>query len=304
MSQGGFQTSTQTLAPPAVVGQRASQNPVAMYDAGPGALIAGSLGLTVGRAAWVDPNLMQVNNFGFGPIAGMIANEVQGLNTVYLDPAGLGIPAGFGVTVFTNIDLWVVNDGAVQALPGDTVYARFADGKLTTVAEDAEVTGSIAAGTFSVTGKIDDNVMTVTAVGSGTVRNGAAVSGSGVASGTKVVKQLSGTAGGVGTYEVNIGNQAVVSTTLSGTFGVLTVTAVADGVLTLGSILSGTGVSDGTQITQFLTGTGGTGTYVVNLTQTAGSTTITAANSVATKWKVVAPALPAELMKISAWPLG
>ncbi|MBM7047590.1 hypothetical protein [Rhizobium lusitanum] len=56
---------------------------------------------------------------------------------------------------------------------------------------------------------------------------------------------------------------------------VLTVTAVGNGVVALGQVLSGTGVTAGTTITGFGTGTGGTGTYTVSTSQTVSSTTIT-----------------------------
>ena len=66
---------------------------------------------------------------------------------------------------------------------------------------------------------------------------------------------------------------AVVTGDISGT--TLTVSAVTNGVLAVGSILSGTGVTAGTYITAMGTGTGGTGTYTVSASQTVASTTIT-----------------------------
>jgi len=61
---------------------------------------------------------------------------------------------------------------------------------------------------------------------------------------------------------------------ISGT--TLTVTAVASGTVTVGQVLSGTGITSGTLITALGTGTGGNGTYTVQTSQTASSTTITA----------------------------
>lgn len=64
------------------------------------------------------------------------------------------------------------------------------------------------------------------------------------------------------------------------TGNVLTVTGINSGALAQGQTLSGTGITAGTKITQFLTGAGGnineTGTYQVNISQTVASTTITA----------------------------
>jgi hypothetical protein len=143
------------------------------------------------------------------------------------------------------------------------------------LASAASVTGSIAAGTFSVTGSIAGNILTVTGITSGTIEIGAAITGTGVAANTVISNQISGTPGGIGAYAVN-NAQIVSSTTISGTFGTLTVTAVGSGALAVGQVLSGTGVTAGTTITQLGTGTGGNGTYFVNLTQTTASTTITA----------------------------
>jgi hypothetical protein len=58
--------------------------------------------------------------------------------------------------------------------------------------------------------------------------------------------------------------------------GTLTITAVLQGdPITIGSFVNGTGVTAGTYITAFGTGSGGVGTYFVNVSQTASSTTIT-----------------------------
>jgi len=61
---------------------------------------------------------------------------------------------------------------------------------------------------------------------------------------------------------------------------VLTVTGIASGAIAQGQTLSGTGITAGTKITQFLTGAGGNinevGTYQVNINQTVASTSITA----------------------------
>ena len=55
---------------------------------------------------------------------------------------------------------------------------------------------------------------------------------------------------------------------------VLTVTAVTSGTLELNAVLSGTGVTSGTSVIGFLTGTGGVGTYTVSTSQTVASTAL------------------------------
>ena len=72
----------------------------------------------------------------------------------------------------------------------------------------------------------------------------------------------------------NIENGAVVTASI--TASVMTVTAVTSGVLRVGQILSGTGVTAGTYISSLGTGIGATGTYNVAGDTTATSTTITA----------------------------
>lgn len=67
---------------------------------------------------------------------------------------------------------------------------------------------------------------------------------------------------------------AIVTGAIAGT--VLTVTAVTSGTLVVGQRIAGTGVTAGTSISSFGTGTGGTGTYNLSASQTVSSTTISA----------------------------
>jgi hypothetical protein len=64
--------------------------------------------------------------------------------------------------------------------------------------------------------------------------------------------------------------EAAFTAAITGT--TMTVSAVASGTLRLGMEITGTGVTAGTRITDFGTGTGGTGTYIVNNSQTVAST--------------------------------
>lgn len=148
----------------------------------------------------------------------------------------------------------------------------------------ASATGSastIAAATFSVTGTIAGNVLNVTAVSSGTIVNGAAITGSGITGGTVISNQLSGTTGGIGTYAVSI-SQAVASTTVSGTYGTLTVGGTVTGNWAVGLTVTGGTTTGGTIITALGTGTGGAGTYFVNLTQTVASAALSGTTTAAT----------------------
>jgi len=317
----GFQSQVNTVPAPAVAGDFASANPYFTVDAGPGGFVAGAAGVIVGHFAWtvppVDPNGANqvVNSFGSGPVTGFVHREQQGLITLYLAEAGMLIQPGFPVTLCNGGDFWVKNDGTTEALVGQKAFALQANGGATfaaagTVPSGASVTASIAATTASVTGSIAGDVLTVTAVGSGTIVNGMSLSGTSssgnVATGTLVSSQLSGTVGGVGTYLVSIPEQTVGSTTLTGSIGTLTVTAVGSGALAVNDVLGGTGVAVGTILTQFGTGLGGTGTYFVSPSQTMSSSTVTAGSpaGVETKWIAMSTGLPGELVKISDHPLG
>lgn len=80
------------------------------------------------------------------------------------------------------------------------------------------------------------------------------------------------------TADVYVTANAVFTGSISGT--TLTVTAVSSGVITVGMTISGTGVTVGTKITALGSGTGGAGTYTVDTSQTAGSTTISGSQNI------------------------
>ena len=90
------------------------------------------------------------------------------------------------------------------------------------------------------------------------------------------------------------GTNGVVTGSIATT--TLTVTAVTSGSLAVGDVISGTGVTIGTTITAFLTGTGGTGTYTVSVSQTVASTTITAVPATRTP-----PATPGSYESYNDW---
>ena len=68
--------------------------------------------------------------------------------------------------------------------------------------------------------------------------------------------------------------QTSFTASISGT--TMTVTSIATGSITIGQVLTGTGVTIGTTVTAYLSGSGGVGTYTVSASQSVSSTTITA----------------------------
>jgi hypothetical protein len=310
----GFQASINVQPGLAKPGDFASTNPRMSVLAGAGGFVAGTGGVTVGRFAWTDTtNNSKVVNHGTGLPRGFVANELQALITTYLAESSSVIPVGQPVSLYDQGDFWCVS--STQALLGQKVYANYATGAIRTAATGAPLTGgsvtaSVAAGagsvtasiapTYSPSGVVDKTIMTVTAVGSGSLQIGATISGSGVTTGTTITEQLTGTANGVGTYAVSI-PQTVASTTVTAAHGLMTVTAVGSGALAVGNILSGTGVDAGTVITALGTGTGGTGTYIVSSATVVSSTTVTATGDIETKWYVGSVGAAGELIKISSW---
>ena len=312
---GGFQTSVGTQPSPAVAGDFADTNPRVTVDAGQGALVAGASGVTVGYFAWAnyaqvdnDNGPAIVNNFGYGSVTGFVAREQQGLNTTFLSDASMVIPKGLPITLFSAGSFWVKNNGTTQATIGQTAYADLQTGQVSFASASASITGSIAAKSLSLTASITGNVMTVTGgTGATPIVVGAILSGTaggGVQTNTQIVAQLSGTPGGLGTYAVNIPEQNIPSSTITCTYGLLTVTAVASGAVEIGALVGGTGVAASTYITSIGAVVGGNQTYNVNLTQTVGTTTMTPSSNIATKFVAVSSGIAGDLVKISSHLLG
>jgi hypothetical protein len=142
---------------------------------------------------------------------------------------------------------------------------------------------------FVGTGSISTTVLTVTAITSGSLYNGMGISGSptAIAAGTTVLAQATAT----GTPD------ATASFVSGGAKGKFTITLSTVTNLVKDQLVSGTGIATGTVITAINTDTktitinfaltlqatgvynfynqGGTGTYVVNISQTVASTTVT-----------------------------
>lgn len=174
----------------------------------------------------------------------------------------------------------VTKTSSTITLSGATSFSNAASIiQIAFAAYDAITTAAstIAAGTAtSVSGSINNNILTVSSIGSGALVTGGVLSGTGVTAGTYITEQLTGTTGNVGTYRVSIG-QVTANTTITQTYGLLTVAAMAAGTLAVGQVISGGTTALGSTITALGTGTGGSGTYIVSGgSQTVSATTISA----------------------------
>lgn len=321
-----FQTQVNAVQAPGVAGEFASTNPRHSVLGGPGGIVAGSAGLACGRFAWLDQATYSIaNNFGAGQPNGFVHNAHTALITAFLGEATLVIPGGFMVgDLYDSGDFWMVNSTGAAVTPGLKVYANNTTGAASSFAATGtpstagtSTASTIAAGTSSVTASIAlpvagnsvgpgtvPAIMTVTAVGSGTVYPGTTLSGTGVATGTMVVAQLSGTTGGVGTYSVSI-PQTVVSTTVSGTYGLLTIGGTVVSGFGVGQLLAGSGITTGSYISALGTGVGGAGTYIVTASQTLSSQAINSNIGTETAWYAASFGTGAagEVIKIThIWP--
>lgn len=205
----GFQRSAQLQQAAAVAGDFASANPRSSVVSHEGTFVAGAAGVTVARFAWASAAGV-VSNAGQGVPTGFVPRR-QGvaLITTYLAETSLVIAPGFEVNLMKDGDYWVaplVNPASI----GQKVFANFADGTIQTAAAGATISS------FSGTASFATNVMTVTVVGTGTVKVGDLVTSAGVAAGTYVTAFGTGT-GGLGTYTLStspgtISAQAVTTT--------------------------------------------------------------------------------------------
>ena len=123
------------------------------------------------------------------------------------------------------------------------------------------------------TASISGTVLTVTKVSSGTITANQGLTGIGITAETVITSLGTGT-GGVGTYNLNISQTVAAEPMTSAAVGArytatvaattMTVSAVASGTIYLGQTVQGAGVTVGTIVTAFGTGSGGAGTYTIS----------------------------------------
>jgi hypothetical protein len=244
-----FPNKVNSQQAPGVEGDFASTNPFANVLGGPGALVAPAGGLKVGRFAWVGPQGQVSQSFVAGYQIGFLGRNMQGLITAFLGENTLIVPAGFMVTLFNEGDFWAKFPAG--ATVGNNVYADPTDGTpLAGASAPTLGTVTATAGATISSGTTDGttDVLTVTTVTHGVISPGDHVTGTGIVAGTTVLNQLTGTPGGAGTYTLSTIPSAETNEAMVFTSPNLLVTAVADGALTVGDTLSGTGIPAGTVV--------------------------------------------------------
>lgn len=292
----GFQTTVRKVLAAGIPGELYSQGPV---RAAPFTLVSTPNENKIGNAFTVSAEGVATVG-GSGAFAGILgfpkSYAMRGTAGDSL-AATLVLPDNAEGELVTMGEMYATINSA--AAIGDKVVYDTTTGALSAVARQVQFTAAIApqADLAVFTGTIDDGtppgagaVLTVTDVASGTIEVGQLITGTGIIPGTRISALGTGT-GGTGTYTVSIA-QEVGSITITAPdesdTSVMTVSAVAAGVLAVGQKISGTGVENDTYITALGTGTGGTGTYVVSNAQTVSSTAMTT-DSVAGSGKAFVP---------------
>ncbi len=219
----GFQKTVNNQPGVGQAGDFSDANIRSVVLAGPGGFIAGPVprGPLVGHFAWgnQNPPLIDVGNLdvhgnpGTGVAEGQMAfSNYQGEagteigfvsragNAViivnYLDVVSEYIQPGLIVSLFNTGGFWALF--AAGATPGQKVFALYADGSCVAAAtgtstQVASVTASLA----------NTGVLTVSAVGSGTVNIGD-VATDAAGNSYAITKQITGTVGGAGTYQTSL----------------------------------------------------------------------------------------------------
>lgn len=221
---------------------------------------------------------------GFSSAASIIQTALNaGVSvTGSVDPnvvtAAIAVNSVTGSIAGTTLTVTAIGTGALA--PGQTISGASVVNGTTIISQLGGTAGSTGTYQVSISQTVSSTTitstggtLTVSAVTTGTLAVGQTLSGSGVTAGTKITNLLTG-AGGTGKYAVDIA-QTASSTTITASGGTLTVSAVGSGVLAVGDIIAGTGVTVGNRITGLITGSGGTGTYFVSVGDSASSTNIT-----------------------------
>lgn len=151
--------------------------------------------------------------------------------------------------------------------PGAMLFGQYPTGPVSAYLRGGKVSGLTLSQLQALSG-----VLSVTI--DGAAKTSSAINLTGAASFTAAAQLVNAALGATGPQD-GIVTASIAATTMS-------VSAVSSGQLNIGDVLAGTGVTAGTYITAFATGTGGTGTYTVSQAQTVASTSVTATKPVVT----------------------
>lgn len=210
-----FQTQVNIQPGVAAVGDFADSNIRATVIAPPPGFVAsGIVPPIVGNFAWGDQsgNLCSSQYRGSPTTKiGFVHRENQTIIVQFLGESVLALQPGLICTIYDQGSFWA--EFADGADVGQKVFANYLDGSVYAAATGTSTQDfSATASTIGTTGILDTTGGAVT----GTVKVGDVLAGTNVGSNVVVTAQLSGTAGGAGTYQTTYSGSAVASTTITG----------------------------------------------------------------------------------------
>jgi hypothetical protein len=280
----GFQTRVNDQPAPGEAGDFYGVNPRAVVLAGPGQFSAPANalgGLIVGNFCWADTVSGHVSqSYVPGWQIGMLHRENNAIIVAFLADHQYFVNAGLPVTLFSEGDFWALFAGG--ATPGERVYADPGTGApiaaaiggdvsaSATASAGAALTASIGASGWNASASAGVVTIATHAGVTGIFSVGDTLVGTGVAAQTVITAQLTGPAGGAGTYSATVagvpGTAAFALTTdesVGSNSNVLDATAVT-GLISVGDSISGSGITTATVASQLSGTTGGIGQYVLN----------------------------------------
>lgn len=222
-------SSVQGGVAPATEGDFAGTNPVAsaLPPVGGAFKVAAGQSVRVGYFGWGAGDGLVYSSAAAAAAApggvvvvgfvGRQANEPSALITAFLGESVMTLQAGMPCTLLTAGDFWAAF--AAGAAANAAVYATAATGAPTTTSggntatpfktASAALANAVTAATTTIAATT--GIMTIATVSSGVVEVGQRVTGTGVPEGTFITAQLTGSAGGAGTYQTNSYNRGAVA---------------------------------------------------------------------------------------------
>lgn len=223
----------------------------------------------------VTPSVLAAGGTGIDVIGLILTNSTRvpiGAVPAFPDADSVGEYFGDGSQEAALAGVYFSGFNNASKIPGSVLFAQY---------NEAAVAAYMRGGALGLTlAQLQALTGSLTVVVDGDSRTDASIILSGATSfsdaATQIQTELNAAIATEATFTGSVG--AVYTAAIAGT--VMTVSALTEGVIRVGDTISGTGVTAGTTITSLGTGTGGTGTYNVSVSQTVGSTTITSVNNV------------------------
>lgn len=224
----------------------------------------------------VNPSVLSAGGSALDVIGLMLTNSTRApIGTVQSFPTAAAVQLYFGAgsTEATLAANYFSGFDNAQKLPGALLFAQYNQSAVAAYIRGGDISAYTLAQLQAISG-------TLTVIMDGDTRTAGSLNLSAAtsfSSGAAIIQTA---------LNASLPTEASVTASVGSVFTgsiattTLTVSAVTQGIIRVGDVLSGTGVTALTTITALGTGSGGTGTYTVSISQTAGSTTITGVNNV------------------------